>query len=46
VEAMAALAVFRDAARLDRAELELVREVSGFLKRARNNPDLQFSPSS
>src|SRR6185295_6643881 len=30
-EAMAALLVFSDAARLDRAELELVREVSGFL---------------
>jgi len=46
MEAMAALAVFRDAANLDRAELELVRKVSAFLKRARNNPDLHFSPSS
>jgi len=46
VEAMAALAVFRDAARLDRLEIELVREIAGFLKRARNNPELQFSPPS
>jgi tetratricopeptide (TPR) repeat protein len=44
-EAMAAVLVFREAARLERAELALVREVSGFLKRARNNPDLRFSPS-
>jgi tetratricopeptide (TPR) repeat protein len=45
-EILAALLVFCDAARLDRAGLELVREVSGFLKRARNNPDLRFSPAS
>lgn len=45
-EAIAALLAFRDAARLDQAGLALVREVSGFLKRARSNPDLQFSPSS
>jgi|SRR6185295_8763241 len=45
-EAMAALLVFSDAARLDRAELELVREVSGFLKRVRSNPDLRFSAPS
>jgi tetratricopeptide (TPR) repeat protein len=44
-EALAAVLVFRDAALLERAELALVQEVSGFLKRARNNPDLQFSPS-
>lgn len=44
-EALAALLVFCSAARLDQAGLELVREVSGFLKRARNNPDLRFSQS-
>lgn len=42
-EALAALVVFCSAARADQAGLELVREVSGFLKRARNNPDLRFS---
>jgi len=42
-EAIAALLVFCAAARLDQAGLDLVREVSTFLKRARNNPDLHFS---
>lgn len=42
-EALAALLVFCHAARMDQAGIELVREVSGFLKRARNNPDLRFS---
>lgn len=42
-EAIAALLVFSAAARLDQAGLDLVREVSTFLKRARNNPDLRFS---
>lgn len=46
VEAIAALLVLHEAARMDRAELALVHEVSGFLKRARNNPDLRFSSSS
>jgi tetratricopeptide (TPR) repeat protein len=45
-EAIAALLVFAAAARLDQAGLDLVREVSGFLKRARNNPDLRFSQAS
>ncbi|HKI03654.1 MAG TPA: hypothetical protein VKK31_16870 [Thermoanaerobaculia bacterium] len=45
-EAMAALLVFCSAARLDQVGIDLVREVSGFLKRARNNPDLRFSPAS
>ncbi len=45
-EAMAALLAFCAAARLDQAELKLVRDVSEFLKRARNNPDLQYSPAS
>lgn len=43
-EAMTALLVFREAARLGQAGLDLVREVAGFLKRARDNPDLRFSP--
>jgi hypothetical protein len=42
---MAALLVFCSAARLDQAGIELVREVSEFLKRARNNPELRFSPA-
>jgi tetratricopeptide (TPR) repeat protein len=41
-EAIAALLVFSSAARIDRAGIDLVREVSSFLKRARNNPDLRF----
>ena len=45
-EAMAALLVFCRAASLDQAGTDLVREVSGFLKRARNNPDLRYSPAS
>jgi tetratricopeptide (TPR) repeat protein len=45
-EALAALLVFSSAARLDRAGIDLVREVSSFLKRARNNPDLRFSTPS
>ena len=45
-EALAALLVFCGAARRDQVGIELVREISDFLKRARNNPDLRFSPSS
>ncbi len=45
-QALAAVLAFCTAARLDQAELELIRNVSGFLKRARNNPDLQYSPAS
>jgi tetratricopeptide (TPR) repeat protein len=45
-EAIAALLVFCKAARLDQAGLELVREVSSFLKKVRNNPELRFSPAS
>jgi tetratricopeptide (TPR) repeat protein len=41
-EAIAALLVFSSAARINRAGIDLVREVSSFLKRARNNPDLRF----
>lgn len=45
-EAMAALLVFCTAARLEQVGIGLVQEVSGFLKRARNNPDLRFTRSS
>jgi len=45
-EALAALLVFSSAARFERAGIDLVREVSSFLKRARNNPDLRFSSPS
>ncbi|MFL6233855.1 MAG: hypothetical protein ACJ76N_12030 [Thermoanaerobaculia bacterium] len=45
-EAIAALLVFCASARLNQAGLDLVREVSGFLKRARNNPNLRFSEPS
>lgn len=45
-EATAALLVFCTAARLEQAELALVREVSDFLKRSRNNPELRFTRSS
>jgi tetratricopeptide (TPR) repeat protein len=45
-EAMAALLALTSAARVDQAGIDLVRHVSEFLKRARGNPDLQFSPSS
>ena len=45
-EAIAALLVFCTAARLDQAGLDLVREVSTFLKRVRSNPDLHFSAPS
>lgn len=41
-EAIAALLVFSSAARINRAGIDLVREVSSFLKQARNNPDLRF----
>ena len=41
--AMAALLVFCSAARIDQAGMDLVKGVSSFLKRARNNPDLRFT---
>lgn len=41
--ALAALLVFSSAARMDQAGMDLVREISSFLKRARNNPDLRFA---
>jgi tetratricopeptide (TPR) repeat protein len=39
-EAIAALLVFSNAARMNQVGLELVREVSGLLKRTRKHPDL------
>jgi tetratricopeptide (TPR) repeat protein len=45
-EAIAALLVFCSAARLDQAGLDLVRQVSDLLKRARNHPELRFSDPS
>lgn len=44
-EAIAALLVFSNAARMNQAGLELVREVSGLLKRTRKHPDLPAKPS-
>lgn len=44
-EAVAALLVFRQAAELEEAGLQLVQEVAAFLRRARHDPDLQFQPA-
>ncbi|HEV2856252.1 MAG TPA: tetratricopeptide repeat protein [Thermoanaerobaculia bacterium] len=41
-EALAALIVFQRAAEMEQLTLGLVEEVSDFLERARNNPDLRF----
>ena len=41
-EALAALAILQQAARAERAELELVREVGVYFRKARKQPDLQF----
>jgi tetratricopeptide (TPR) repeat protein len=41
-EALGALAVLQQAARLEKAGLVLVREVSSFLRKARTRPDLCF----
>jgi tetratricopeptide (TPR) repeat protein len=43
--ALAAVLVLCSAARQEQVGVGLVRKVSGFLKRARNNPDLQFPPN-
>lgn len=45
-EAMSALSFLQQAARAERAELVLVREVASFFRKARNQPDLQFTPTS
>ena len=44
-EAMAAFLLFCEAARQERAGVGLVREISTFLQRARNAPNMKFSPS-
>lgn len=43
-EALQALSFFCGAARLEGVGMTLVREISDFLKQARNNPDLRFVP--
>jgi tetratricopeptide (TPR) repeat protein len=45
-EAIAALLVFSNAARMNQAGLDLVREVSGLLKRIRKHPDLRSAKPS
>ncbi|MEA2562868.1 MAG: MalT-like region [Acidobacteriota bacterium] len=45
-EAMGALSVLQKAASTERAELVLIREVGSFFRQARNQPDLQFTPTS
>ncbi len=42
-EALAALIVFRRAAEMEEAGVELVRSVADFLNRARANPELRFA---
>jgi len=44
--ALAAVLVLCSAARQEQAGVDLVRQVSEFLKRARNNPNLQFTAAS
>src|SRR6185295_12620929 len=44
--ARAALAVFQQAAELDRATPRLIREIGSYLRRARRNPDLRFEPAA
>jgi tetratricopeptide (TPR) repeat protein len=43
-EALQALSFFCGAARMEGVGMALVREISDFLKQARNNPDLRFVP--
>ena len=45
-EALAALAVFQQAAAAENAGLELVLRVRGFLDRARHDPSLRFEPAA
>ncbi len=44
-EAIAALLVFRRSAQLEQVTLGLIRELSDYLERSRNNPKLQFRRS-
>jgi hypothetical protein len=41
-EALGALSILQQAARLEKAGIVLVREVAAFLKKARTRPDLRF----
>jgi tetratricopeptide (TPR) repeat protein len=43
-EAMGALSVLQQAARMEKVELLLIREVGSFLRQARHHPDLPFHP--
>jgi tetratricopeptide (TPR) repeat protein/DNA-binding XRE family transcriptional regulator len=43
-EALAALTLFREAARKEEATLKLVRRLIGYLNRAKSDPDLRFEP--
>ncbi len=45
-QALAALAVFQKAAELDNATPGLVQEISSYLVRARNNPELRFAKAA
>jgi hypothetical protein len=44
-QAGAALAVFQQAAELERLSPRLVQEIAGYLRRARRNPSLRFEPA-
>lgn len=41
-EAMAALALFQEAARQDRLTVEKTLEVAAYLRKARNEPEMRF----
>jgi hypothetical protein len=45
-EALAALLFFCHAARMEQVREKLVRDVADFLKRARNDPELCFTPAT
>lgn len=45
-EATAALLVFHRAAKAESATLQLVREIAGYLREARKNPELQYEQAS
>jgi tetratricopeptide (TPR) repeat protein len=45
-EAIAALIVFQKAAEMEKVTLSLVEDLGQYLRRARNNPNLRFRPSS
>jgi hypothetical protein len=45
-EALAALVVFQQAARMENVTLELAREIAAYLDRARGQPELRFEPAA